>query len=121
MFCDNCGRDVLCANELRDRVVLIHGVKITVQYRANLCGCCKNEIFDEAVEAKIMQTARDQYRRKKNMLPADRLRGYMKDHGLSAAEMAERTGCAVGEIIAASTGRLLDAKIDARIKKAVGQ
>ena len=44
----------------------------------------------------------------------------MRDNGLSAAEMAERAGCAVAEIVAATTGRLLDTKVDAQIKKAVG-
>lgn len=45
----------------------------------------------------------------------------MKENGLSAEQMAQKAECAVGEIIAASTGRLLDANADAKIKKAVGQ
>ena len=45
----------------------------------------------------------------------------MKENGLSPEEMAQKAECAVGEIIAASTGRLLDANTDAKIKKAVGQ
>ncbi|MCG4528394.1 hypothetical protein [Intestinimonas massiliensis (ex Afouda et al. 2020)] len=121
MFCDYCGRDTPCASELRDRVVTIHGVRIPIQYKTHICGCCGEEVFDEAVETKIMQIAREQYRKKKSMLPAERLRKYMKENGLSAEQMAQKAECAVGEIIAASTGRLLDANADAKIKKAVGQ
>lgn len=121
MFCDYCGRDTPCASVLRDRAVTIHGVRIPIQYKTNICGCCGEEIFDEAVETKIMQIAQEQYRKKKSMLPAERLRKYMKENGLSPEEMAQKAECAVGEIIAASTGRLLDTNTDAKIKKAVGQ
>lgn len=69
MFCDYCGRDTPCASELRDRVVTIHGVRIPIQYKTHICGCCGEEVFDEAVETKIMQIAREQYRKKKSMLP----------------------------------------------------
>lgn len=121
MFCDNCARNVPCASELRDRVVTIHGVRISVQYKTHICGYCGEEVYDETIETKIMQMARKQYRKKKSMLPAERLRMYMQVNGLSPEDMAQKTECAVGEIIAASTGCLLDTKVDAKIKKAVGQ
>ena len=54
MFCDYCGRDTPCASVLRDRAVTIHGVRIPIQYKTHICGCCGEEIFDEAVETKIM-------------------------------------------------------------------
>lgn len=120
MFCDYCGRDTPCASVLRDRAVTIHGVRIPIQYKTHICGCCGEEIFDEAVETKIMQIAQEQYRKKKSMLPAERLRKYMKENGLSPEEMAQKAECAVGEIIAASTGRLLDTNTDAKIKKGRG-
>lgn len=120
MFCDFCGRDVPCGTELRERVVSIRGMSIPVQYRAHLCGVCGEEVYDEAAEACIMERAKEQYRTRKNMLPAERLQSFMRERGVSMAEMARRTGCAVEEIIAASTGRLLDLNADARIKKAVG-
>lgn len=120
MFCDACGRDVPCGAELREREVSIHGVTIPVPYKAYICGSCGEEIFDEEAESNIMRIAQSRYRQKKNMLPANRLKVYMRDNGLSAAEMAERAGCAVAEIVAATTGRLLDTKVDAQIKKAVG-
>ena len=120
MFCDCCGREVPCGTELRERKVSIHGVSIPVQYRAAICGLCGEDISDDKTELYIMEIAKSQYRSKKNMLPADRLRAFMRENGLSTSEMAERTGCAVGEIIAASKGHLLDVKADARIKKVVG-
>lgn len=120
MFCDSCGRNAPCGAELRERTVSIRGTPISVQYKANICGYCGEEIFDEETEARIMSTARSQYRSKKCMLPADRLKAYMRKNGISNAEMAERTGCAVAEIVAATTGRLLDTKVDAQIRKAVG-
>ena len=120
MFCDCCGRDVPCGAELRERKVSIHGMPILVQYRARICGLCGEEIFDEESEARIMEVSNGQYRAKKNMLPAERLRAFMHEHDLSPEYMAKRTGCAIGEIIAASNGRLLDIKADAQIKKVVG-
>ena len=54
-----------------------------------------------------------------NMLPADRLRAYMKKNGLSADQMAAKAECAVGEIIAASRGVLLDPNADIKLKKVV--
>ena len=121
MFCDACGRNVSCGVELRERTVSIRGMPIQVQYQAHICGMCGEEVYDEAIEAHIMDIACGAYRKKERMLPAERLRAYMQANGISNAEMAERAGCAVAEIVAATTGRLLDAKADAKLKKAVGQ
>ena len=121
MFCDSCGRNAPCGVELRERTVSIRGTPIPVQYQAHICGMCGEEVYDEAIEAHIMDIARSAYRKKERMLPAERLRAYMRANGISNAEMAERAGCAVAEIVAATTGRLLDAKADAKLKKAVGQ
>ena len=119
MFCDECGRTVLCSSEARTRKVCIHGVDIPVRYKARICGSCGAELYDEDVEDYVMRIAREQFRSKKNMLPADRLRAYMKKNGLSADQMAAKAECAVGEIIAASRGVLLDPNADIKLKKVV--
>ena len=121
MFCDACGRNVPCGVELRERIVSIRGTPIPVQYQAHICGMCGAEVYDEAIEARIMDIARSAYRKKEHMLPAARLRASMRANGISNAEMAERAGCAVAEMVAATTGRLLDAKADAKLKKVVCQ
>ena len=43
----------------------------------------------------------------------------MKKNGLSADQMAAKAECAVGEIIAASRGVLLDPNADIKLKKVV--
>ena len=121
MFCDSCGRNVPCGAELRERTVSIRGTPIPVQYQAHICGLCGEEVYDEDIEAHMMGIARSAYRKKERMLLGERLRAQMRTNGISNAEMPERAGCAVGEILAATTGRLLDTKTDAKIKKAVGQ
>ena len=112
MFCDECGRNVLCSSEPRTRKISIHGVVIPVRYKANICGNCGAELYDEDVEDYVMRIAREQFRSKKNMLPADRLRAYMKKNGLSADQMAAKAECAVGEV-------LLDPNADIKLKKVV--
>jgi len=119
MFCDECGRNVIAGTENRIRKVMIHGISIPVHYKAYVCGACGTELLDDDVEDYVMRIAREQFRTKKNMLPADLLRAYMKKNSLSAAQMAEKTGCAVGEIIAASKGVLLDPGADTKIKRAM--
>ncbi|MFR1480262.1 MAG: hypothetical protein ACLSB9_33620 [Hydrogeniiclostridium mannosilyticum] len=83
----------------------IHGVRIP-PVQTHICGCCGEEIFDEAVETKSCRLPRSSTE-KEEYAPAERLRKYMKENGLSPEEMAQKAECAVGEIIAASTGRLL--------------
>ena len=120
MLCDACGKNAPFGAELRERTVSIRGAPIPVQYKARICGFCGEEVFDAETESYIMDAARSKYRRKNKMMPAERLKAYMQEKGLSADEMAVRTGCAVAEIIAATTGRLLDAEADAKLKKALG-
>ena len=119
MFCDECRRTVMCSSEARTRKVCIHGVDIPVRYKARICGSCGAELYDDDVEDYVMRIAREQFRSKKNMLPADRLRAYMKKNGLSADQMAAKAECAVGEIIAASRRVLLDPNADIKLKKVV--
>lgn len=119
MFCDKCGRDAVCGTQINTRMVNIHKTIISVQYRANACGVCGAEIFDEETEEAIMQSASSIYRDKKNMLSPRALKDYMRKHNLTSAQMAEKVGCAVGEIIAASKGTLLNSKTDGKIKKVI--
>ena len=58
-------------------------------------------------------------RYKRFMLPSARLKAYMTKNGFTAEQMAEKTGCAVAEIIAASRGVLLDTGVDDKLKRAV--
>ena len=119
LFCDNCGRHTPGCSEIRSREVLIHGVSIPVRYKASICSHCGAELYDDEVEEYVMRIAREQFRSKRNMLPAARLKAYMTKNGLTAEQMAEKTGCAVAEIIAASRGVLLDTGVDDKLKRAV--
>lgn len=119
MFCDKYGRDTLCGTKIKIRTVTIHKTPIPVHYRASICGGCGEEVFDEYTEESIMRAARGIYRSKKSMLPSTALKDYMRKHDLTSAQMAEKVGCAVGEIIAASRGALLNCETDNMIRKII--
>lgn len=119
LFCDKCGRHTPGCLEIRSRNVLIYGTSIPVRYKASICSHCGAELYDDEVEEYVMRIAREQFRARRNMLPADRIKAYMTKNGLTAEQMAERTGCAIAEVIAASMGVLLDTSADDKLKRVV--
>lgn len=119
MFCDMCGHQTQGCTEIRSRKINIWGTDIPVRYNAMICDHCGSELYDEDTEAFIMRIAREQYREKRNMLPASRLKAYMKSHEITPEQMAQKAECAVAEVVAASRGVLLDPKVDTKLKKAI--
>lgn len=118
-FCDECMSYVPVGQDTRTKSVSIHGKAIPVQYRAIICGRCGAEIFDEDQEMTIMKKARTVYRQKNKMLSASSICAYMEKNHLSPEQMAVLAGCAVGEILTAAKGTLLDTVADEKIKKAI--
>jgi hypothetical protein len=119
MFCDACGRNSSFAVMNRTRTFNIKGMDIQVPYRTEICINCGEERYNDELEMSIMEKAITMYRDKQKMLPAEQIMGYMRRHEISAEEMAKRAGCAVGDILRAKKGRLVDVEADRKLKQVI--
>jgi len=118
-FCDICNRKTNYGVAERIREVLVRGQVMSITYKAKICASCGEELYDDALEIQILRNAQQLYRSQHNMLPASALLAYMREHKLSAEQMAEKVGCAVGQILRAQSDALVDEKVDAAIKAVV--
>lgn len=118
-FCDICNKKINYGIADRNREVLVRGQVMTVTYKAKICTSCGEELYDDALELQILRNAQQLYREQHKMLPASALLAYMREHKLSAEQMAEKVGCAVGLILRAQSDALVDEKVDAAIKAVV--
>ena len=118
MFCDICNRQTRFGVVNNTREVNVRGVMIPVTYRAEVCGCCGEERYDDDLEIDIMKKAVAIYREREKLIPADQISHYMEEHGLSAEQMAERVNCAVSDIVHAAHGDLVTTELNKKLKKA---
>lgn len=118
-FCDICNRKTNYGIAECIREVPVRGQVMSVNYKAKICSSCGEELYDDALELQILRTAQQLYRQRHQMLPASALQAYMQEHKLTAAQMAEKVGCAVGQILRAQSDALVDEKVDAAIRAVV--
>lgn len=119
MFCDICGRQTTFGVKNSSREINVHGINISVTYRAEVCSCCGEERYDDNLEIDLMKKAVALYREQKKMISADSIQEYMAEHELTAAQMAEKVNCAVADIIHASHGGVMTTELNRKIKKAI--
>ena len=118
-FCDACGHVSSFAPVNRTRSLNVRGMEIQVPYRAEVCISCGEERYDDDLEMLILEKATAIYRDKQHMLPAEQISGYMRRNKITAAEMANRAGCAVEDILRAEKGRLVDVEADKKLRSVV--
>ena len=118
-FCDACGRNSSFAVVNRTRTVNIRGMDIHSPYRTEVCIACGEERYSEELEMLILDKAASIYRDKQRMLPSEQIARYREKNHLSAEEMAARVGCAVGDILRAEKGRLVNVETDQKLKNVI--
>ena len=118
-FCDACGRNSSFAVVNRTRTVNIRGMDIHIPYRTEVCIACGEERYSEELEMLILDKAASIYRDKQRMLPSEQIARYREKNHLSAEEMAARVGCAVGDILRAERGRLVNVETDQKLKNVI--
>ena len=118
-FCDACGRNSSFAVVNKTRTVNIRGMDIHIPYRAEVCIACGEERYNEELEMLILDKAASIYRDKQRMLPSEQIARYREKNHLSAEEMAARVGCAVGDILRAEKGRLVNVETDQKLKNII--
>lgn len=119
MYCDICNRTTQIGYANKTRVVNIHGQNILVAYRAEICGYCGEELYDEKQEIEIMKKAIALFRDKNRLMSADRIREYMKKNHITASEMAEKAGLAVETILRAENGEMINKEVSNKLWKAI--
>lgn len=118
-FCDACGRNSSFAVVNRTRTINIRGMDIHIPYRAEVCIACGEERYNDELEMLILDKAASAYRDKQRMLPSEQIARYREKNHLSAEEMAARVGCAVGDILRAEKGRLVNVETDQKLKNVI--
>ena len=118
-FCDACGRNSSFAVVNRTRTVNIRGMDIHIPYRTEVCIACGEERYSEELEMLILDKAASIYRDKQRMLPSEQIARYREKNHLSEEEMAARVGCAVGDILRAEKGRLVNVETDQKLKNVI--
>ena len=118
-FCDACGRNSSFAVVNRTRTINIRGMDIHIPYRAEVCIACGEERYNDELEMLILDKAASAYCDKQRMLPSEQIARYMEKNHLSAEEMAARVGCAVGDILRAEKGRLVNDETDQKLKNVI--
>lgn len=119
MFCDECLQTSNFGTVMRKRDVLIQGVTIQVQYRAEVCRHCGAERYNEQTEVEILRHAKELYRSQMHLLPVDRIRKYMSRNHLTPEQMAEKVGCATSDILSAANGAIISTEVDKKLREAI--
>jgi putative zinc finger/helix-turn-helix YgiT family protein len=115
MYCDACGDDRKFLRERRRQDVLVRGETIPVNAPILVCESCGATQPDLADGVDSLAIAYDEYRRRHDMLPPQRIRQIREKHGLSREAFAAILGMSAATLYRYEGGALQDELHDSMI------
>jgi len=91
-YCDNCRDDVETRVIERDEEFPVRGDPVRVKSSVRVCNVCGEDIFDEELDSRNLETAFDVYRERHDVISSSEIEALREKYGLSQRSLAALLG-----------------------------
>ena len=107
-YCEKCAQMVDVQTEKREEVINVKGTPVVIDATVCRCSDCCDDLWDDAIDKQNLIDAYNEYRKEKNLLTPDDIKGIRSGYGLPQGLFAKILGLGEKTITRYENGSLQD-------------